>query len=183
MKVILMHGKDTSPQGKWYPWFREQVEDLGYEFLAPTLPKPSDPVLSEWMAELDKLTPGSETMLIGHSRGGVAVLRWLEQAPTEIKVYKVVLIATNSGLLVDRFILNESNHGFYTEQGYNFTVIKKHCDDFTVLHSRDDKWVPFAHGEKNASGLDANFLAFDGYGHFGKGIDEIPELLELIRRD
>lgn len=37
----------------------------------------------------------------------------------------------------------ENSNGFYTESGYDFGKIKKHCDDFVVFHSEDDQWVPF----------------------------------------
>jgi len=35
MKVILMHGKDATPDDKWYPWFKKELEKkkLRYIFL------------------------------------------------------------------------------------------------------------------------------------------------------
>lgn len=175
-----MHGKDANPSQKWYPWFGEEIKKMGYDFVAPVLPKATDPVMNEWLTELDKTNPDKNTILVGHSRGGVAVLRWLENQAPEKRVKKVILVATNSGVLADKSIPTESNYGFYTESGYDFGKIKQHCDDFVLLHSRDDKWVPFSAGEKNVVGLSARFLQFDNYGHFGGGVDEIPELLEEI---
>lgn len=172
-----MHGKDTDPSQKWYPWFGEEVERMDYEFVAPVLPNASDPVIDEWLAELDKTNPDDETILVGHSRGGVAILRWLERQPADVQVKKVILVATNSGDSAKRN-KTENNKGFFTETGYDFEKIKSHCDDFVVLHSKDDKWVPFSAGEENAAGLSARFLQSDEYGHFGRGVDEIPELLE-----
>jgi len=178
MKIVLIHGKDTDPSQKWYPWFGEEVEKMGYEFVAPILPKAADPVIDEWLAEIDKTRPDKNTILVGHSRGGVAIMRWLEIQKPRKRVKKVILVATNSGRLKDKAIPSESNYGFYTAEGYNFGKIKLHCNDFVILHSRDDKWVPFSAGEINAAGLSARFLQFDDRGHFGKGINEIPELLE-----
>jgi predicted alpha/beta hydrolase family esterase len=57
--------------------------------------------MTEWLAELDKVTPGDDTVLVGHSGGGVAVLRWLEEQPKDFKVKKVILVATNSGDIAD----------------------------------------------------------------------------------
>jgi len=180
MKIVLAHGKNTDPNQKWYPWFEKEVKKLGYEYVAPVLPKADDPVMSEWLSEIDKTAPDEDTILVGHSRGGVAVLRWLEQQPPEKHVKKVILVATNSGRLKDKAIHTESNYGFYTEEGYDFKKIKTHCNDFVVLHSKDDQWVPFSAGEINAEGLSAKFLQFDDRGHFGKGVDEVPELLEVV---
>lgn len=179
MKVVLMHGKDTDPSQKWYPWFAEEIKKLCMDFVAPKLPNADDPDIDKWIEELDKTNPDKDTVLVGHSRGGVAILRWLEKLPVGDKVKKVILIATNSGDSEKRNN-TENNKGFFTEDGYNFEKIKSYCDDFTVLHSHDDKWVPFEAGEKNAQGLNAKFLKFDNRGHFGKGVDEIPELIEII---
>lgn len=178
MKIVLIHGKNTDPNQKWYPWFSEEIAKINYEFVAPVLPKADDPIMDEWLAEIDKTKPDKETILVGHSRGGVAIMRWLEKQKSEKRVKKVILVATNSGRLKDKAIPSESNYGFYTEKGYDFEKIKSHCDNFVVLHSRDDKWVPFSAGETNAIGLSARFLQFDDCGHFGKGVNEIPELLE-----
>lgn len=166
MKIVLMHGKDTDPSKKWYPWFGKEVEKMGYEYMAPVLPEANDPVLDEWLAELDRTNPGEDTILVGHSRGGVAILRWLERQSSGKSVKKVLLVATNSGRLRDKTIRNESNYGgFYTEEGYDFEKIKSHCDSFVVLHSKDDQWVPFSAGEMNTEGLSAKFLQFDDKGN------------------
>lgn len=180
MKIILIHGKNTDPSRAWYSWLGEEVEKMGYEFVAPVLPKAADPVMEEWLAEIDKARPDDDTVLVGHSRGGVAVMRWLEKQDPGKRVKKVILVATNSGRLKDKAIPGESNYGFYTEEGYDFEKIKSHCDEFIVLHSRDDKWVPFSAGETNAAGLSARFLQFNDRGHFGKSVNKIPELLEEI---
>lgn len=174
-----MHGKDTDPSQKWYPWFAEWCAQQDFDYYAPTLPNASDPVLDAWVSALAKLHPDEDTILVGHSRGGVAVLRWLERDEAW-PVKKVILLATNSGLKSNRFIKNESNHGFYSESGFDFDKITMKCDDFVIVHSHDDKWVPFEHGIENAEGLDAKMITLDGYGHFGHGVDEIPELLEEL---
>lgn len=51
-----------------------------------------------------------------------------------------------------------------------------------VLHSQDDPWAPFSHGEMIAQDLQARFLTFDHYGHFGKLHLQVPEILaEALR--
>lgn len=180
MKVVLMHGKDTTPKGKWYPWLTKELGKRDIKIIAPELPNPDDPIMDEWLAELDKSFPDENTILIGHSRGGVAIMRWLEKIPEGKKVKKIILVGTNSGLLKDKPIPSESNFGFYTEAGYDFEEIKKHCDNFVVIHSEDDEWVPFSAAEKNVKGLDAKFLRFKDKGHFGHKTPEVPELLKEV---
>jgi uncharacterized protein len=174
-KIILMHGKDTNPREKWYPWLEQVVNDLGVEYIAPILPQPENPVLSQWLDCLDKAQPDEQTILVGHSLGGVVILRWLERQVASLRVKKVILVATNAGT-------DESNNCFYTLSGYDFDKIKTHCDEFVVLHSTDDVWVPFSAGEENALGLGAKFLRFTDRGHFGKDLlkPQIPELLDEL---
>ena len=181
MKAILMHGMNTDPDGKWYPWFRDEVLRLGYEFHAPALPDSQDPDVEVWKQYISDLLPDDDTVLIGHSRGGVAILRWLEEQPANLKIKKVILIAVNSGFVYKRAIPDETNHGFYTEDGYDFDKIRQHCDDFVVLHSKDDQWVPYEAGVENANGLHARLLTFENRGHFGKGVNKVPELIKELK--
>ncbi|NND65271.1 MAG: hypothetical protein HKM24_04815 [Gammaproteobacteria bacterium] len=180
MKVILMHGKDTDPTQKWYPWFINSLKERGIDIKAPVLPKADDPICDEWIAKLKETNPEENSILVGHSRGGVAILRWLEMLPSDMRVRKVILVATNSPRLKDKARLSENDGGFYTDAGCDFEAIKVHCDDFVVLHSKDDQWVPYSHGEYNAGCLDAKFISFDDKGHFGHGVDDIPDLLAEI---
>lgn len=179
MNVVIVHGKDTNPREKWYPWLKKKVEEKGYECFVPALPNSDDPEASVWLNEIDKTNPDEETILIGHSRGGVAILRWLEKLSKGKKVKKVILVAANSGKS-GKMNRSENNKGFYNEQGYGFDKIKSHCDNFVVLHSKDDTWVPFSAGEENAKGLDAKFKIYENKGHFGRKTPEVPELLEEI---
>ena len=180
MKVILMHGKNTNPEDKWYPWFREQLEKKGVKTYIPELPNPSNPKIDEWLSVLKKLNPDEETILVGHSRGGIAVLRYLEKIPKDKKIKKIILLATNSGFIKSVAIPSESNYGFYTKDGYDFNKIKLHCNNFVVFHSKDDKWVPFSHGKENAEKLDAKFVIFENKGHFGKNDGIIPGLIKEV---
>ena len=75
---------------------------------------------------------------------------------------------------------SENNHGFYNDNVFDFNKIKSHCDNFIVIHSRDDEWVSFSAGEENSKGLNAKFKVFEDKGHFGKSVKEVPEILEEI---
>lgn len=180
-RVILIHGKDSDPAQKWYPWLGNEMKKSNIEFIAPKMPKADDPILDEWLGEIDNLNPDENSILIGHSRGGVAIMRWLEKQSDNKKVKKVILVAANNPAVSEKNQIKDT-HGFYELGEYNFDKIKKHCDDFVVLHSEDDEWVPFLAGEENAKGLSAKFLKFKNRGHFGSTLpkQEIPELLDEV---
>lgn len=88
------------------------------------MPLVNPPVLNEWLKIIDDLKPDKNTVLVGHSRGGMAILRWLEQAPPELKIKKVVLVAANNPNFPDQVMGD-----FYGSQ-YDFEKIKQHCDSF-----------------------------------------------------
>ncbi len=52
---------------------------------------------------------------------------------------KVILVATNTGKLEN----DDTKNNFFSTTGYDFDAIKKHCDEFVVYHSHDDKRVDF----------------------------------------
>ena len=179
MNVVLIHGKNTNPNNAWYPWLKKEVEKKGIEFITPELPNAEDPKADEWLREIDKTEPDENTILVGHSRGGVAIMRWLEKLPEGKKVKKVILVAANSPGIEEKH-QGKNTYGFYELGPYNFDEIKKHCDDFVVIHSKEDPIVSFEAGEKNAKGLNAKFKIYEGKWHFGKTLDKVPEVLEEI---
>ncbi|MBR9701927.1 alpha/beta fold hydrolase [Candidatus Pacearchaeota archaeon] len=97
MKVVFIHGKDADPSAKsWYVWLKNELDKRKIKSFFPQLPNSVDPDVGEWICEIENLNPDEETILIGHSRGGMAILRWLEEAPKNKKVGKVILIAANN---------------------------------------------------------------------------------------
>ena len=97
------------------------------------------------------------------------------------EIEKVILVGANSGHS-EKMNKTENNKGFYSKEGFDFNKIKNHCNNFVVLHSTDDEWVPFSAGEENAKGLAAKFLRFEDMGHFGIKVpgQKIPELSDEI---
>lgn len=174
-KVVLMHGKDKTAQDIWYPWLGGQAEKAGLQYVAPKLTTVEVPELSEWLAGLDAAKPDENTVLVGHSRGGMAILRWLERLPAGRRVGKVVLVAANAAHQPDK-----AGGDFFSDEDYDFKKIRQHCSQFVVIHSKDDPWVPFTAGEHNAHGLGAQFVAYEDKAHFGGHMKDAPEILEHI---
>jgi methionyl-tRNA formyltransferase/predicted alpha/beta hydrolase family esterase len=177
-RVILLHGKDATPADKRYPRLIHECQKRWIEIHTPQLPHADKPILAERIAEIDKLNPDENTILIGHSRWWVAALRWLEHNAQKVK--KVILVATNDS------VRDESLNGFFTESEYNYATIKKRCDNFAVFHSTDDMHVPFEHGQKIAAWLSATTRFPEDRCHFGYNpktksmTTELPELLQEI---
>ena len=177
-----MHCKGANSNDNWYPWFKKKMEKKEIEAHIPDLPDPGNPKITEWLSVLESFNPDKDTVLIGHARGAVAILRYLEKLPEGKKLKRVILIAANSSSAKYITIQSESNLGFYTEKEYDFEKIKSHCSDFVLFHSVDDKLVPFEHGEQTAEGLGAKFVKFKNKGHFGKDNSTVSKLIKEVTR-
>jgi leucyl-tRNA synthetase len=174
-RIIFVHGLHADLNKKsWYSWLKEELISKGIEINMPQLPSPDHPDLNEWLKEINKLNPDENTILIGHSRGAVSILRYLESLKENKRIKKVILIAGRKGNS------NKKSEGFYTKEGYDFEKIKEHCEDFVVFHSDDDPIVPFKDGLVNAEKLNARLEELKDKGHFDKDLHEFPELLNEI---
>lgn len=171
-RVILLHGRKKTPTESWYPWFVKTCQEYGIECTAPRMPVEDPPVLKDWVKVINDLKPDANSILVGHSLGGMAILRWLEQAADDVRVSKVVLVAVpNPNVLV---------HGlsdFYGKD-YDYAKIKKHCDTFIQFHSIDDDIVPFKAGELNIAGLGGELREYKGLEHFGNNLTRMRDIFE-----
>lgn len=172
-RVLLFHGRNKTPQQAWYPWFVETCKENGIDCIAPQMPMTDPPVLREWLQIITELNPDDSTVLVGHSRGGMAILRWLEQAPDNVKVQRVVLVAANNPDVPDQAM------GDFYGFPYNFEKIKQHCSEFVQFHSRDDDFVPFKAGELNIAGLEGKLFDYHGLEHFGNNLTRMRDIFEV----
>jgi len=176
-KVILLHGKDKDSSFIWYPWLKQELANKGIQCDIPDLPQADNPKINEWLSVIDSLKPDADTTLVGHSRGGMAILRWVESRQQHVR--RVILVAANSATITD-----DNTSDFYSGL-YDFATIRDCCDEFVVMHSKDDEWVPYAAGLENTEGLNARLISFENRAHFGKQADgtmmtTFPELLNEI---
>jgi hypothetical protein len=94
-RVILVHGWDGSPEGGWFPWLKKEMENKGFKVLAPQLPKPEEPRISNWVPKIKEAVgePDEQTYFVGHSMGCQAIARYLAALPEGTKVGGAVFVA------------------------------------------------------------------------------------------
>jgi len=78
-KVIFIPGNGGGgPNDNWFPYLKEELEKEGVEVVAVQFP---DSILareSYWIPFLEKLNADHETILVGHSSGAIAAMRYAE---------------------------------------------------------------------------------------------------------
>ena len=132
-----------------------------YDVRYPKMPHEEDPEMEAWKAQIaaELATFGDDVILVGHSVGGAALLKYLSEVPVEKSIAGLFLIAAPS----------------WDNENWNYDDLKlprasaKKLSKIPRLffyHSRDDKIVPFAHLALHAARLPrATIREFDGRGH------------------
>src|SRR5581483_3763009 len=80
MKVILIHGNGNStPQDNWLPYVKKELEKKGIKVIARQFPDVPLARESYWLPFLQHdLHADENTVIIGHSSGAVAAMRFAE---------------------------------------------------------------------------------------------------------
>ena len=98
--VFIFHGTEGYPEENWFPWMKEQLEAKGCKVIVPQFPSPPEipAKISEWFEVFNKYQEdiNENTIIIGHSLGGVFALRVLEQLKQPIRA--VFFVGTPIGI-------------------------------------------------------------------------------------
>lgn len=179
--AIIIHGTEGYPEENWFPWLKNELKLIGYNVIVPQFPSP--PVvpakISEWFGVLDEYKDNihEETLLIGHSLGGVFTLRILE------KLDKPVAGAFLTGTPIgEKPILNYDRDVAFSGFDFNWEKIRQNAKRFVVFQSDDDPYVGLENGKKLAENLGVELHFVPNAGHFNAkaGYTKFPELLNEI---
>lgn len=176
---LILHGRNGSPDSHTFPWLKEQLEFKGYKVQVPALPHTSEPDDAEQAQFVIKNCKLDEnTVIIGHSFGGVVALRLLEKG---IKVNQVVLMCTPfSGKFLDKKSRPSVTRA--CQKGFDFSKIRTNAKDFTLLYDSGDDIVSMSDGETFAEKLNGVLLKLKGNIPHLSGKTE-PEVLEALLSD
>lgn len=178
--VLILHGKNGSPDENWFPWLKSELESEGYKVWLPQLPNSVRPNVDTYNEYLLKgFDFNSESILVGHSAGAVEILSLLENLPENILVKKSILVAG----FVDNLNWDELDGLFI--HPFNWNRIKSKCKSFIFIHSDNDPYVPLEHGKILKEKLGGKLIIKKGQKHFsvnsfGGEYKKFPSLLDLI---
>jgi pimeloyl-ACP methyl ester carboxylesterase len=123
----------------------------------------------------------SHVVLVGHSSGSQAALRYAEKYAVD----GIVLVSATYSDLGDA---HECASGYYPQQRKNskdetnpylFGEMKKNCPLWHQFHSDDDPFIPLCEAERirDGLGLSDTYHMLPGRSHF---FDYSPELLDAV---
>lgn len=177
-KVFLIHGFNGTPNGGWRPSLMRELEKKDIYACALSMPNPHKPTAEAWIKEIRthvKRNSEDEVILVGHSLGGAALLRYLE-AYRDKNISKVIFVSTR----VDR--KNDEHLMSFYRTSFDFESIKNRTTKFYVIHGDNDPIVAYANGEYLSKKLECELITINNGYHLNgsAGFFELPELLEVI---
>ena len=181
-RAVLIHGWDGRPHNHWFPWLQKELENRGFQVIAPLMPNPPFPTRNEWVAKLVEVigSPDSNTYIVGHSLGCIATVRYIETLSVNSKLGGCVFVGGFSGNISFPQLAT-----FYEDAGViDFDAIRAICPKFSAIFSEDDDVVPLEKASEFARKLKANIVVEKDKGHFTKsdGVTELPAALEAVLR-
>ena len=179
LKIILVHGNGGgTANDHWFPYVKDALEVEGFTVIAETMP---DNVLareSQWLPFLkDKLGADENTIIIGHSSGAVAAMRFAETN----KLYGSILIGACYTDLGDE---HEKASGYYNRE-WQWDKIKANQNWLIQFASTDDPFIPIEEARHIHDKLSTEYYEATDQGHYGSDLKEkleFPEVVEIIKQ-
>lgn len=175
-----MHGTKGSPNGNWFPWLKEELEQQGHEVYVPCFPTPENQSKENWGRVFDTQAPifDNDIVLIGHSCGATYLLHILDVVKEPVA--HAVLVSS----FIDRMGNNEYDelNRTFIEHDFNWNKIKKNAKKITMFHGDNDPYVPLVFAQKIADNLNVVIDVIKDGGHLNaeSGYTEFHELLRVL---
>ncbi len=179
-RLVLIHGYDGDPSRDWLPWMISKLADKKIPVIAPYLPQPTNPVLSEWLSTIDAAVgkPDTNTFFLAHSLGCLTLCRYLESLEANVKIGGVIFVAGSAGGT------NIGLSNFDTSK-IKPELILKHVNSENITQFWGTKdFIPKEKALKLGQLLKAKIIIVENAGHFSEDFDifEVPEVFSEIQK-
>ncbi len=177
-KVVLVHGNGGgSGSDNWFPWLNTELEKLGVACEAPDMPDPVEAKASVWLPYIEnQLHADEHTILVGHSSGAIAAMRYAETH----RIGGSVLVGT---YYTDLGYEDEKAAGYFDEP-WQWEAIKANQPWVIIFASPDDPYIDISEPQLIRDKLGAEYYELPGQRHFSGTLlrrkREFPELLEAL---
>lgn len=175
-KVILIPGNGGGTvNDHWFPYVRNELRRMGVEVISENFPDPMLARAEYWLPHLNSLKADPDTILVGHSSGAVAAMRYAETN----RVWGSILVAANYTHMDD---YHEKISGYY-DRDWDWNSIKNNQQWIAQFSSLDDPYIPIEEPRHISTQLGSDYYEYDNHGHFGEDIfkTEFPEIITIIK--
>lgn len=178
MKVILIPGNGGGgPKDNWFPYLKVELEGLGISVIASEFPDNYLARESYWIPFLKNvLQADQKTVLVGHSSGAIAAMRFAE---TNQLLGSVLVGAYHT----DLGLQTEKESGYF-DRPWHWKSIIQNQDWIIQFASVNDPWIPIEEARFVHEKLNTDYHEFLDQGHFGGDYKKLvfPELFEALKR-
>lgn len=173
-KIIFLHGNSGEGVGHyWFPYAKRAFEQMGLTVVAKDFPDAHLARKSIWLPFLEQECGADEnSILIGHSSGAIAAMRFAEQH----RIFGSVLVGA---YYTDTGVENERLSGYFDDP-WNWESIRKNQKWIIQFSSVDDPFFSVEEPRLVSRELKTEYHEFTNRGHFFK--KEFPELVEEVRK-
>jgi predicted alpha/beta hydrolase family esterase len=177
MRVILVHGFNSSPEQNFHPDLARSLREKGFEVVTPRLTLKTEgeidlpAIIEEMRTQIGILK--SDDILLGHSLGAFIILQYLEAVEMVETPRAVVMVAAPWKVMKP-----ELRRLFLVDLDADVLMWK--AREYVVVHSKDDTMVPIDHARRLAEAFKATLVETDACGHFMDAC--YPLLFDVIER-
>ncbi len=185
--VYIIHGWGGSPDEPMFRWIKSSLEEGEFNVSIPIMPNAEAPEIEAWVNKIrDTVILKEDTILIGHSIGCQAILRYLETIDEDIKIAGIVLVAP--WMKLDEKTLKEEGGEIikiaepWMNNPIDFNEVKSHIIKAVAIFSDNDPYVSLEQKDVFEDKLGAEIIIEHDKGHFDpdSNVRELPSALNAI---
>lgn len=161
-RAIIVHGHASNPAKYWFGELATCLIRAGCEVLIPAMPHPHLPTICSWKRKLKILIDDDfeETVVIGHSFGGLTALRLAEDLSPGRSLGGIVVVASPVRWVWHRLF---PARVLYREP--DWIRVRANVGNIAIIHSDDDWIAPFPNAMYMQSKLECELLTLQSQGH------------------
>lgn len=177
IKVIIIPGNGGSkPTDNWYGWVAKELTGFGIKTINREFP---DSILARakfWLPFLEELGADQNAILIGHSSGALAAMRYAE-------THQILGSVLVGACYTDLGVESEKLSGYY-DKPWDWVKIRKNQNWILQFAAFNDPFIPVAEPRHIHQQLQTEYYESATDGHFGAadGKTEFPEIIRAITK-
>lgn len=166
------NGGDGNTTYGWFAYVKEELEKLGITVISSVYPDPVLARMSEWLPFLESFGADENTIIIGHSSGAMAAMRYAE---THNILGSVLVSPYHTDLGLD----SEKQSGYF-DTPFDWESMVKNQKWIIQFNSTNDPFIPIAEARFVYEKLGSEYHELT-QGHFYPQ-ETFPELVEAIKK-